>query len=118
MKTHWINQHKTRSLAGLILVDAVFFGLTNPSKVPAVLLIAGFALIVVNLYALSLGLVALSRWYGISLGAHSKKIVLIITGFTGALIGLQSMGQLSVRDLVILMPFVAIGYFYSSYQKT
>lgn len=118
MKIHWINQHKKGSLFGLVLVDMVFFGLTNPSKVPAIMLIAGFILILVNLYVLARGAIALSRWYGVSLGEHSKKITLIITGILGALIGLQSMGQLSVRDLVILMPFVALGYFYTSYQKT
>lgn len=117
MSIQWINQHKEKAVGALIGVDCLFFGLTNPDKVPALVLVAGFLLMTINLYVLVSAVVALIRWYGISLGKHRRKIIVAVTASLAVLLALQSTGQLTSKDLIVLMPFVLIAYFYTSYQK-
>lgn len=117
MSKQWINQHKKKIIGALIGVDCLFFGLTNPDKVPAMVLVAGFMLLIVNLYVIVSAVLALIRWYGVSFGEHRRKVVVAITASLSVLLALQSTGQLTSRDLIVLLPFVAIAYFYTSYQK-
>jgi len=117
MSKKWINQHKKKIVGALIGVDCLFFGLTSPDRVPAVVLVFGFALLVANLYVAVSALVALMRWYGISIGRHKRKIIIALTASLSVLVALQSTGQLTSRDLLVLLPFVALAYFYTSYQK-
>ncbi len=117
MSKKWIIQHKKQIVGVLVGVDCLFFGLTNPDRVPALVLVAGFILLMINLYVIVGAIVALIRWYGISLGKHRRKIIVSVTIVLSVLLALQSTGQLTSRDLIVLLPFVAIAYFYTSYQK-
>lgn len=103
--------------AVLITLDGLFFGLTEPSKVSVPMLIVGFGLIVASIYRLIHGIIGLTRWYGVSFGSHARRVAAVATGVIGSVVALQSIGQLSPRDLIVLLPFALVGYFYASYGQ-
>lgn len=112
-----IRKHKLKALGALLGVDCLFYGLTNPAKASALILILGFILLVINIFAAVTGVISLIKWYGVSIGKQRLKIEIIITTILATLVALQSSGQLTSKDLVILLPLAAIGYFYLSYKK-
>ena len=100
-----------------LAADAAFFGLTNPSRVATVWLMVGFILAVASIYWLSRGLVALLGLYSKAIRRQHTRLVRAFTISGGALVALQSVGQLTLRDLAVLLPLVIIGYFYLSYAR-
>jgi hypothetical protein len=101
------------SLAGLLLLDGLFFGLTNPKELASFWLIIAFLLLAATLYRASrLGFKVLS-WYGL----HPKRpkrlaagLAVIITG----LLALQSIGELTDRDMIVSLPLFVLLYLYLS----
>lgn len=100
-----------------VAADGLFFGLTDPAKVGSVWLIVGFVLAVATIYWLARGFVALLGLYSKALRRQHRRLVRAFTLIGAVLVGLQSMGQLTFRDLAILVPMVLIGYFYISYSR-
>ena len=97
--------------------DALFFGFTNPSKVATVWLMIGFMLAIVSIYWISRGLVALLGLYSKVIRRQHTRLVRAFTISGAALVALQSIGQLTLRDLAVLLPLVIVGYFYLSYAR-
>ncbi|MBC7707824.1 hypothetical protein H7Y63_01215 [Polaromonas sp.] len=114
-----MNNIRSRSFwltVGLIITDALFFGLTNPVRVASILLIAGFALILLTVYWLLYNLQRLAAVYAPWL-AEQKRLSLMIAGGIGVVLALQSIGQLTSRD-AFLIPLAAVAlYAYSEYGK-
>jgi|SRR5665213_3210655 len=102
---------------GLIVVDAVMFGLTNASSVPSIGLIGGFLLLAVTFYYLIRGFLSFIRLYGVSI-RRKKRLAMVMTGSISGLVALQSIGELNSRDVLVLVPLMLIGYIYSSYGKS
>jgi hypothetical protein len=99
-----------------MLVDALLFGTTNATKASSFMVMVGFLLLSATFYYLIYGLIKLSGYYGLRI-KNKRSLALYISGVTGALIALQSVGQLGPRDFLILLPLLLIGYFYSAYAK-
>lgn len=109
--------HRYWYVLGLLLADGLFFSFTNPTKAVSQLLIVGFVLLAVSLYVL-LALIgrALVTYGGLSRATTTRvsrltAVVLII------LLGMQSVGQLSPRDVAALVPLVVVGYVYLAYAR-
>ena len=101
---------------GLIVTDGLFFGLTNPVKVASILLIVGFALLMVTVYWLFYNLQKILGLYAPWL-SRQRKLSLSLSGGMGALLALQSVGQLTIRDS-LLIPLAALAlYAYFGYNK-
>jgi hypothetical protein len=83
---------------------------TEPSKLPSILLILPFLLIFVVLVLLIVGAL---RWKGLP---NARSIRLALLGATLPMLALvlQSLGQLTVRDLITIIVLFAITYFYLS----
>ena len=104
--------HKKLLLAlALIVFDAIFFLTANASKVPSYLIIVGFVLITLTLYLLLSTLISLTKYYGLKL-KHQRRLSLCLTGLLAGLLALQSIGELSVRDVLVILPLAIIGYIY------
>jgi hypothetical protein len=103
-----------RQLIILVVMDAILFASTNARTVPSLLLIAGFVLLLLTIYHLIYGLLAFIRLYGVNIGRQSR-LALYLTGLAGVVVGLQSTGELSPRDLVVLLPLAGLAYLYNSY---
>lgn len=111
---------KSRSFALLgatLLLDLAFFGLTNPAHVASFWLIIAFLLGVVNLYWFNRGVVVLLGLYSLAARKQKRRLVRGLTLWGGVLLAMQSSGQLTARDLIVLLPLVVISYFYMIYAR-
>lgn len=104
-------------ITGLLILDSLFFGLTDPAEVPSFALIVGFFLFAATLYQLIKGLFKLGSWYGLSFAAHQRRFAKILTGVIAGLVALQSIGQLSQRDILVLIPLAMLAYMYMTYGR-
>jgi hypothetical protein len=104
-----------QALTGLLVIAAgLFFGLSDPSNVPSFALITGFVLLVVVLYQVTYGLLTVVSWYGLlPAKAPRRRLAVAVTGLVGCVLALQSSGQLSNRDILVLIPLVLGIYLYT-----
>lgn len=105
--------------AGLVLLvlDSLFFSMTNPNKVPSVMLIVGFLLVALSLYALLRLLLAGLSFYGLPVRSHGKRVALLLAISGSLAIALQSLGELTARDVLVLGLLSIIAYVYTSYGR-
>ena len=77
----------------------------------------GFILLTATLYYL-VGIVLLAaRLYGLSFGRHHRRLALFATGAVAGMLALQSIGELSVRDALVLGPLALVLYVYLGYGR-
>lgn len=103
--------------AGLLASDVLFFVLTNPKTVAAPLLVVGFLLLTATIYILLKAGLWLGGLYGLPLGGHRQRLALFGTGVIGGLLALQSIGELTGRDVLVLLPLAVLLYVYLSYGR-
>jgi hypothetical protein len=101
----------------LFIFDAGFFMFTNPSRVASYILIVGFLLFALTLYYSVGTLLYISSFYGLSFGKHRHRLALFLSTAIGGLLALQSMGELTARDALVLLPIAVLLYVYLSYGK-
>jgi hypothetical protein len=119
-KPHTMNTTNKTGLmrvGSLLLADALFFGLTDPMNVASPLLIVGFLLMLTTLYFVILALLKLAKLYGLHDVRLGRRFARGTTAISGGLMALQSIGQLSTRDLLILLPLAMVAYLYSAYKR-
>ncbi len=106
------------SLTGLLAADTILFTATDPQEVPSIILIVGFLLLTATLYYFVRALLAVARWYGLlPSDSHRRRLARVITGLTAGLVALQSIGQLSIRDVLVLLPLTLLAYLYITYGR-
>jgi hypothetical protein len=105
-----------RLVAAISVIDGVFFGLSNPgSNASGVLIIAGIALLAVGIFAWSGLLIRLAAlFWPFGLRAQ-RRLVIFATAISLALILMQSIGQLSWRDVLTFLPLALALYIYIAY---
>lgn len=100
----------------VLLLDALFFGFSDPNKVNSVFLIVGFVLLGVSLYVF----LQIILGFLIKLGfkvKNRRKMSGFIVILTCLLLALQSIGQLTGRDVLIIVPLTALLYIYAAYIR-
>ncbi|MDB5184244.1 MAG: hypothetical protein JWN38_52 [Candidatus Saccharibacteria bacterium] len=102
--------------AGLILLDGLFFGSTDPAKISSPMLIVGFALVVLTVYlgVRSFHTLLMRKLPQLKRYGH---VDLFLAGFACTALALQSVGQMTSRDFIILVLASAASYWYVTYQK-
>ena len=103
---------------GLILSDIAVFSSVDPRKASAGWLIIGYVLIALTAFGICHMIADTLRGYG-STAYHVgsrllKYVAIIIVG----LIGLQSIGQLTTKDIVTMLPLAVLAYWYFGYGKS
>src|SRR5437868_2170716 len=114
------NEMVKKLLRGGVLsgIDIVFFSIYNPQNSSPVVSIVGFLLLSATLYTLLQALVAvINKQFGITFRNQSKAIS-IVTLVTGLLVAMQSIGQLTVKDVLAFIPLTLILYFLLTYSKS
>jgi hypothetical protein len=111
-----LSNQRTHQLAVIGIADGLFFGVIDPEKAASGLFIVAFLLLVLSFYVLLLGICDIGTRYGLRV-KHRKRVALTVTAVIAGLLALQSIGQLSAHDLAVVLPLVALGYFYFSYNK-
>ena len=112
--TNLIKQPPWR-LVTLFVADGLLFGGTSARNVASYVLIVGFLLLLATLYELSQAALAAANLYGLHL-KRRRQLAASLAGLGGVVIALQSIGELSSRDLLVLLPLVIVGYLYSFYR--
>jgi hypothetical protein len=95
--------HRFWNVGGLLTADFILFGLTNAQKVDPLWLAAGYVALILTAFQLA------------RLAFKNRRVAAWLTGTVGVMAALQSMGGLSARDWVVILPLVALGYIYSAY---
>lgn len=109
-------KRKLIELAALFIIDGVFFSLVNPVQAYAVVIVVGFLLLVVTLYVLIDFLLAVSERI-IPFSPHTKRrMALATTLVLSLLIAMQSIGQLTVKDVLAVVPLIVVLSVYFSYM--
>lgn len=103
-------------ITGLLVADSLLFGTTDPRDTPSFMLIVGFLLLSATIYYMLDGLFALTKLYGLPV-RHRRRALRTMTLLVSGLLALQSIGQLSARDILILAPLTSLLYFYVAYSK-
>jgi len=103
--------------AALIAADCLVFTLVDPKNASAPWLIAGYILLGLTLFGLASLLASSLRAYGDRTHSAGKRFLRYGAAILVAVVGLQSIGQLTVKDVGALLPFVIIAYFYFGYGK-
>jgi hypothetical protein len=103
-------------LAAFLVADGLLMGLTDPLKLPSIVIILGFLLVMGTVYeGLRLLLSAINSW--LPLGADRiRRLALVCSGLATAILAMQSIGQLTVKDVGALLPLLVVLYFYFSYN--
>ena len=112
--THY--RHFWQALVVLI-ADVAFFTRTDASKIAPFLLIVGILLLAVTCYELMYGLLSFARLYGLPI-RHNKRLAVYLSGTLVVIVALQSIGELTTRDILVLLPLATIGYIYGMYAST
>ena len=102
---------------GLLVTDSLFFGLSDPSKVSAYALIAAVLLLAATVYWTIGGILAILQWYGLTVGRHRRRLSMSLTCLVAGLAALQSVSQLSLHDVMVLVPLSLLAYLYLSYNR-
>lgn len=110
--------HHLKTIAALLIINLLFFGATDPMKVTAPYLIIAFVFLTLTVYVVITGVLTVLRFYGVSLGSKNKRITLGLTGVVAGVLALQSMGQLTGRDLLVLLPLALLAHVYFSYNRS
>lgn len=103
--------------AALIAADCLVFGLVDPASANAIWLIAGYVLLGLTILALASALAQLTRAYGTMPYMLSRRFLRYTAVIMIALVGLQSIGQLTTKDVATLLPFVVVAYAYFGYGR-
>lgn len=96
----------TGCAAALLLIGLVF--LTDPQDVPSLLLILPFVLISILLFTC---IRVILYFFGVA-ASKSRHIALVAALVPVLIMGLQSIGQLTIRDVAVIGAITALSYFY------
>jgi hypothetical protein len=99
------------------VLDALFFSLTDPARVAPLWLIVGFILAVATMYWFFRAAMLLLGVYSKAVRKQARQLARVLTLAAALLIALQSMGQLSLRDVLVLAPLLIIAYTYIRYNR-
>jgi hypothetical protein len=93
------------------------FGSSNAAEVPLPLVMVGFISLCATIYYLVYGLLGAAGLYGLTV-RRKRALTLYLSGLIGIVVALQSVGALGRRDIWVLLPLAALGYFYNAYAKS
>ena len=109
-------KRKLIELSVLFVLDCIFFSTVNPVQAYAVVIVVGFLLLVLTLYILIDFLLAVSERV-IPFSHHTKhRMALATTLVLALLIAMQSIGQLTVKDIMAVVPLIIVLSVYFSYM--
>jgi hypothetical protein len=95
----------------------LFFGFLSPNA-NSFVIIPAFILVTVNLFIfLNLFMHFFVRVVPLK-EKVKKRIVIVLATSLSIIVALQSIGQLTVRDVVTIVPLVGLLYFYLSYAES
>ncbi len=108
-----IAEHKKLIYSLNIVADILFFGLTDPKYLSVWLMPLAFLLALGTVYMSVRAIFTILKLLGYVSGRR-YRMSLIVAAFMFILVLMQAVGQLSTRDVLVLLPATALAYFYYS----
>lgn len=108
---------KFQICAALLAADCSVFTLVNPQRASAPWLIIGYALLGLTLFGLANLLASVLKSYGERPHRTGRRLLRYGATIGVVLIGLQSIGQLTAKDVLTLLPFAVLAYLYFGYGR-
>ncbi|HEX8183082.1 MAG TPA: hypothetical protein VF575_05815 [Candidatus Saccharimonadales bacterium] len=102
-----------RLFVAMIAGSLAFFAFTTPKSAPSVMLIVGFIVLALLLYSLIKLLLVTTGLYDRLPRIYARSIIMTCTVFPVMLLVMQSIGQLTIRDILTLAGLFVIGGFYA-----
>lgn len=107
-----------KKLAAIILADVLFFSMIDPRRGNMLILIVACLLAYISVYAICrLGMWLFVKIFPISVVAQKRAALTVTIGIT-FLLFMQSLGQLSSRDIFAVAPLMLVAYFYMAYASS
>jgi hypothetical protein len=100
----------------LFILDSIFFGLIDPNKVNSLFLLVGFILLGFSIYTFMRIIMFFLNKMGFKI-KNGPKIAGFTAGVACLLLVLQSIGQLSIIDVSIILPMFVLLYLYFTYIR-
>ena len=116
LKKH-IKKRSVRLPAAVLVADGLFFGLVNPHQAPAIMLMAGYLLLAVTVLGAVQLIVQALRWYGGDTQRIGKQVLHYGAAALLLVIALQSTGQLTIRDIMTLVPLTILAFWYFGLRR-
>jgi hypothetical protein len=101
----------------LLLTNIVYFGWLNPQTSPSLLLFLSFGVLFLDF---AVCWFAFAKGMGLLLARPLRRVrrpVLLAAAICTLLVALQSIGQLTVRDIVALLALTGLFWLYVSYYR-
>ena len=101
----------------LLVADIVFFSLVNPLSSNSFMIIIGCLLTALTIYIV---LRALTRLLGVFISMSQptqRRFAIFMTLLLMFLLLMQSIGQLSIRDILAIVPLMIVLYIYLTYTS-
>ncbi len=117
MKQTLLHNRHLHTFAALIAADLVVFTAVDPSKASALWLITGYVLLGMTVFALASSIAGAFKQYGTRAHSLSTRFLRYGAAIVVVLVGLQSVGQLTVKDVATLLPLALLAYLYLGYGK-
>src|ERR1017187_2554976 len=108
---------KFRIIAPLLLIDVLFFSLINPTDSSSFIVISGCILVILTTYALVSAVTRLVAIFIPISVATQKRFTLFMSLLLVFMLLMQSIGQLSLRDLIAILPLLTVLYIYLTYNS-
>ncbi|HET9174504.1 MAG TPA: hypothetical protein VFN56_04475 [Candidatus Saccharimonadales bacterium] len=100
-----------------LIIAAVFFSNTNPTQIPSLWLIIGFGIMTALIYWTVRSVIAILGFYSKRIASQRKRLVRGGTILVAILFALQSAGQLTLKDIAVLLPLTILSFMYFSYSR-
>ena len=111
-----LRNYQFQMVVAVLIADGFFFSFTKPSTASSQLLIAGFGLLIITTYFITRLIIALLGLV-VPVIAKQKYLEVVVSAIFGVIVALQSLGQLSLRDFIVVVVFAGFIYLYGSYTK-
>jgi len=116
MKKHRIIS-RLRSVIVLSVADVVYFTVANPAKGGSTVIVIACVLLMASLYVYSRLVLAGGAWLLHVQFKRGRFVAWCFSGLGMFLLLMQSLGQLTLRDVLVVIPLAAVLYFYMSYAS-
>ncbi len=115
MKTY-LKSKRFLIMMSLLVLNGLFFSITNPDHINSGMLIVGFIFLGVTIYAImDLFLYLISRT-GVNI-KNRRRLAIFLAILFSVLLALQSIGQLSARDILVIIPLWLMFYIYLTHIR-
>ena len=107
----YLKSKKARIITLLLVLDGLFYGLTNPFSLNLLVLMLGILLFSINVFIFIYFLILLGYKFGYFI-KNPIKLSFIVTLVGTLIISLQTLGQLSAKDIVVASILGVLVYLY------